>query len=303
MLISVITPTYDRAYTLEDAYRSLLEQRVELEWLVVDDGSADETRDLIAHLSANAPFPVRYELQEHAGAHAARNRGVRGARGEMVALLDADDLFVPGGLDRMAGHWSRIADPERYAGVSGLCVDETGAVIGDRFPARVLDATWQEMTYRFHVRGEKSGLVRTDVLRACPFPTEPLGLAAEAAVWRELGRHYRVRHVNEPVRVHRLGAAERISRRPFGANAGSLAIAHASVLNEDAAWFRHAPAAFARSAVHLTRGLCHQGVPLREQPERLRSWPARMLWGLALPFGWALYRRDLRAARDSAQRW
>jgi glycosyltransferase involved in cell wall biosynthesis len=294
MLISVITPSYNRAHTLEDAYRSLLDQAVRLEWIVVDDGSADGTRGLIEDLGHQAPFPVRYVRQDHAGVHAARNRGVALARGELVALLDSDDTLTAHGLDRIVAHWSAIPDSADYAGVTGLCVDDEGHMVGDRFPADIVDATWQQMIYGYRVRGEKFMLLRTDVLRAHPFRTDPPGFVGEGGLWREIGHRYRTRYVNEVVRVYRLADPDRICRQPFGANAGILAIGHAGVLNDDIAWLPSDPVTFARSAVHLARALFHESVPLWRHPRLLRTWRARALWITAAPLGWVLYRRDIR---------
>ena len=303
VLISVVTPSYNRAHTLEDAYLSLLYQGVDVEWVVVDDGSTDGTRDLVADLARRAPFPVRYARQEHAGVHAARNRGVAMARGELAALLDSDDMLCERGLDRLAEHWSGVSERGGHAGVTGLCVDEAGRLIGDPFPADVVDATWQRMTYGHRVRGEKFMTVRTDVLRAHPFRTDPPGFVGESGLWREIGRRYRTRYVNEVVRVYRQSEPSRICRQPFRANAEISAIAHADVLNDDIAWLRHDPVTFIRSAAHLTRALLHQGVPFATQPRRLGTWRARSLWAMALPLGWALYVRDIRTSRTSGTSW
>jgi hypothetical protein len=220
------------------------------------------------------------------------------ARGELVALLDSDDLLTAYGLDRVAAHWPAIAGRADYAGITGLCAGEDGRVVGDRFPADVVDATWQEMVYGHRVRGEKFMMLRTEVLRAHPFRTDPPGFVGEGGLWREIGLRYRTRYVNEVARVYRLGQPDRICRQPFRDNAGILAIGHAGVLNEDIAWLPRDPVTFARSATHLTRALFHQRVPPWRQPRRLRTWRGRALWAAAVPLGWALYRRDLlRCAR------
>lgn len=297
MLITVLTATYNRAHTLPDVYTSLLAQRTDLEWVVVDDGSTDDTQDLVAALAKRAPFPVRRIRQERAGAHAARNRGLAMARGELVAPLDSDDMLIIGALDRLAAHWRRARDRPGIAGLSALCVDEAGRLIGDRFPAPVVDATWQQMTYRLRVRGEKFHLVRTDVLRAHPYPTTPRGVVGEAAVWRAIGRRHRMRHVNEVARVYRQAGPDRVCRRPFAEFATSHAAGHAGVLNLDIAWLPYDPLTFARSAAHLSRALFHQRVPAHRQPGRLVNWRGRVLWAAMAPLGWLLYRWDTRPPR------
>lgn len=290
-LISVVTPTFNRERTLGDAFDSLLDQRVELEWIVVDDGSTDGTAALIEQLARRAPFSVTYLRQMHAGKHVAVNRGVAAARGDLVALLDSDDLLVPGALDELLAHWVAIAEPAGYVGVTGLDIDETGRVVGARFPADVVDATWQEMVYRCRITGDKWGILRTDVLRNHPFRIAD-GFVAEAEVWRQIGRRYRTRYVNVPVLTCRTGGADRISRLPFSACASGMVSHHLLVLTEDIRWLPRHPMAFVRAAGNLVRGQLHLGVSLHGQLRQLTNWRARLLWATLLPCGWALYRRD-----------
>ncbi|MEV6848908.1 glycosyltransferase [Actinoplanes sp. NPDC051411] len=290
-LVSVVTPTYNRAHTLRDAFSGLLEQQAALEWIVVDDGSTDRTKALVEQLADRAPFPVRYLRQAHAGKHLAVNRGVAAARGELVALLDSDDALLPGALDRLLEHWVAIADPAGYVGVTGLDIDEAGQVIGARFPADVVDATWQEMRYRCRMTGDKWGVLRTDVLRDNPFRIAE-GYIAEGEVWRRIGLRYRTRYVNVPVLSCRTSGADRITRLPYSAVAAGMVHYHILVLTEDIRWFRHHPTTFVRTAGNLVRGQFHLGVPVHRQPRPLTTWRARLLWATCLPCGWVLYRRD-----------
>jgi glycosyltransferase involved in cell wall biosynthesis len=299
MLVSVVTPAYDRAHTLRDAFASLGRQGIPLEWVVVDDGSTDGTAELVGELSRGSPFRVVYLRQEHAGKWAAVNRGVAAARGELVAQLDSDDRVRPGALDRLAGHWRAIPAREAFAGVTGLDEDESGQVIGDRFPADILDATWHEVVYRHRVRGDKWGILRTDILRAHPFPP---GLGFEGRVWRGIGQCYKMRYVNDVFLTRGTAGAGNLSRTPYILTAGSAAAAYAEMLNGDMRWFRHAPGLFLKHAALLARAMLHQGFPLRRQATTLHTWPARALWAAALPLGVLLYRHDLRHAPQMASR-
>jgi GT2 family glycosyltransferase len=93
--ISVVIPTYNRAHLLGHALKSVMEQtHAPLEVIVVDDGSVDGTEQV----AASTPGPIRFIRQENSGAGAARNRGMREARGEFVAFLDSDDKWVPSKL-------------------------------------------------------------------------------------------------------------------------------------------------------------------------------------------------------------
>lgn len=94
-MISVIIPTYNRCDMLKGAIRSVLEQRgVDLELLVVDDGSTDDTRKIVEEIGKQSAVPVRYIFQENAGAAAARNTGIRCAVFDVISFLDSDDRFL-----------------------------------------------------------------------------------------------------------------------------------------------------------------------------------------------------------------
>jgi len=93
-MISVIIPTFNRAKLLTEAVRSVLEQKdcpEEIEIIVVDDGSTDDTAETLAALPGN----IRYLRREHSGVSAARNLGIAQSRGEWIAFLDSDDLWLP----------------------------------------------------------------------------------------------------------------------------------------------------------------------------------------------------------------
>src|ERR1700704_1423104 len=94
--ISVILPVYNREQTVARAIRSVLAQTwTSLELIVVDDGSTDGTRDVLRSFGSQ----ITVIEQPHAGAYAARNRGLREARGELIAFIDSDDVWLP---DRLA---------------------------------------------------------------------------------------------------------------------------------------------------------------------------------------------------------
>ena len=134
---TVFTPTYNRARTIERVYRSLAAQAFRgFEWVVVDDGSTDGTRELVEAWKAEASFPIRYEWQENRGKHIASNKGIALARGELFITADSDDEFPPTALETFKRVWESIPEAERpgFAGAAGLCVDQRGRLVGDRFP-------------------------------------------------------------------------------------------------------------------------------------------------------------------------
>jgi glycosyltransferase involved in cell wall biosynthesis len=297
MLLSVVTATYNRAGTLPTLAASIEPQGQDLEWIVVDDGSTDSTPEVMADLAARASFPVKVIRLPHRGKHVALNRGVPAARGEMIAMIDSDDELLPGGLARLLAHWHDMPPSRReaFVGVSGRCVDETGALIGNGFPGPTpVECSWHAAVYVHHARGDRCGILRADVLRDHPFP-EPAGrqFVSEGTVWRRIGRRYLTRYVDDRVLlVHRDGA-DRISRRPFEQLAAAMREHYGVVLAQDLPWFRHAPTRFLGAAVQYARAGLHEGVPLSRQADDL-PLAARALWASALPVSAVLWVRDRR---------
>ena len=170
---TIFTPTFNRAHTLQRVYTSLAQQTYrDFEWLVMDDGSTDNTSQLIESWKGESNFQIRYYKQVNMGQGVAFNRGVEHAEGELLLVLDSDDECVPHALEQLKHHWDAIDAQQRagFSGVSVLCMDQNGNLVGDLFPKDVMDSDPLELRYRYKVKGEKWGFQRTDVLRRYPFP-------------------------------------------------------------------------------------------------------------------------------------
>lgn len=310
-LFSVVTPTYNRAHTLERVYRSLQEQSYQdFEWVIVDDGSTDHTRDLVLSWQEAAGFPIRYVWQSNQHKKTAFNRAVREASGEWLVAIDSDDELSPDALFQMAEVWKQIAPAERsrYVAITGLCARPDGHVVGDMYPQDVMDVVSLDMSFRHHVRGEKFGCLRTDILRQFPFPEDIPGFVPESLVWRAMARAgYLTRFVNQVFRVYH-DSPDSLSRQGRGEDSsrhalGLWLLAHDTLAN-CMPWFRHQPLAFFAAAVRLTRFGMHmrsQGVA-RPADREIRPWLPRLLVALMWPVGVALYLRDrLRQSCGSAR--
>jgi glycosyltransferase involved in cell wall biosynthesis len=291
-LITVCTPTYERARTLLRLHESLCAQTFrEFEWLVIDDGSTDDTADVVAGLAGRSPFPVVYRRQENAGKHIALNHAAAAARGAFLAVVDSDDWYVPTCLERLKQHWDRIPDPSGFAEVQGLCADEQGEVLGDRYPSDVFDSDYWTLTQVLRLRGDRSGMIRVDVLRAHPFPEQFRGVyVPEAIVWNRIARTYRIRGVNDVVthKEYLTGGITSSGRTSAAAWAGPRFL-HVRELLEIAQTRPLDRRARVRAYANLSRYGLHDR---RRLAEIAAAAPDRGLWTATLPLGAALYFRD-----------
>lgn len=302
LVFTVFTPTYNRAETLPRVFRSLRDQTFrDFEWLVVDDGSEDETSDLIQRWKEEAEFPIQLYRQENQGKHIAHNRAVERARGRLFLPLDSDDECDPEALDTLYSHWRQIAEARRdqFSGVTGLCVDPEGKVVGDVFPEDVFDSDALEIYYRYGIRGEKWGFQRTDLLRRYLFPEDlTRTYVPESVVWSALARDgYRTRFVNQTLRIYHPAETEADARvklmgRSAAANAPGEALRYQQVLNRDLGWFFYAPVELYLSGARYVRFSLHCRRGFLAQFRQLNSVAADSLWLAALPVGTLMYLAD-----------
>src|SRR5690625_3098140 len=166
VLITVFTPTWNRAHLLPRVFDSLMKQSVRnCEWLVYDDGSTDQTGILVEHLSSRADCPVRYVRSNNRGKVAAVNAGADIAQGELFLILDSDDAAAFNAMERFAQVWRAVGRSglrNKYMGISSLKVDLNGDLIGDDYSQlEGRDASYIDRT-SLRIRGGKWEILRTD---------------------------------------------------------------------------------------------------------------------------------------------
>jgi glycosyltransferase involved in cell wall biosynthesis len=290
--VTVLTPTFNRAALLPRLFASLTRQTCsDFEWLVVDDGSTDETAELIAQLSRGSSFPVRYLRQENAGKHAALNAAVGAARGRYCAVIDSDDWYEPDALAVLVDEWDALPSPGEYAEVQALCATESGEIVGSSFPGgERFDSDAFEVFYRFGVRGDKIGMLRTEVMREFRFPEELGPMVTESLVWYRIARRYKTRYLNRvlarkeylPDGLSQSGPREAVRRAPM----------YRVFFKEIAQMPKPMPVKERyRAYANWVRNGRLSGVPIRDE---LPEAPSRPLFLLAVPAGIALASRDRR---------
>ncbi len=185
--ITVFTPTYNRAYTLERLYRSLQRQRfTDFEWLVVDDGSQDDTQALVTGWSgAGDAFPIRYFRQENGGKCRAINRGLALAQGELFFTVDSDDYLTDDALEKVTLWESQLPKDEKYCGFAGNLGTAPDVTPNRPLPGAYLDGTAFDRYAA--VEGERASIFYTQVHRKYLYPEFPgAKFMTEAVSWNRM---------------------------------------------------------------------------------------------------------------------
>lgn len=237
---SVFTPTFNRGYCLPNVYASLLSQDFNnFEWIIIDDGSTDNTKDIVNKFISENILNIKFISQDNKGKHVAQNRALDAASGELFLPLDSDDVIVPNALSKLWSVWSEIKSDIGYSGIGVHCMDGNGKVIGDLWPKDEMDSNDLEMTFKHHVRGEKWGPIRTDVMRQCLNDEIAGHYLSESTVWFRIANNYKKRYVNEVLRVYEISEDSISKKSSFirDENAESKLHSNLIFLNEFGDWY------------------------------------------------------------------
>ncbi len=142
-MISVLTPTYNRADKLHRVFESIKNQTLKkidneyiFEWVIVDDGSSDNTKELVKEWQTEVDWQIRYIYQENKGKWRAIAKGLENIDNELTLIADSDDRFLPETFETFYNVWSSFSqeEKEKCSGIGVLCQDQFGKRIGCDYP-------------------------------------------------------------------------------------------------------------------------------------------------------------------------
>lgn len=167
MTITIFTPTYNRADRLHRVYDSLKKQNCyDFEWLIIDDGSEDNTENIVQSFLDEKRFPVQYVKQQNGGKHRAYNRALELAQGEWFFCVDSDDWLADGAIDKILD----FVYCREYNLIFAYKKDEKGKLLSDEFPENMVQISLRKLNDACHCNGEFSIIIRTNFARRFPFP-------------------------------------------------------------------------------------------------------------------------------------
>ena len=199
--LTVFTPAYNRAHTLPRTYESLLKQNnKDFIWLIIDDGSSDNTEELVREWqSRENGFEIEYIKKENGGMHTAHNTAYENIHTELNVCIDSDDCMADNAVEKILSKWARVRN-KGYAGIIALDTDFEGNVIGKGFEADIRETTVSGY-YALGGAGDKKLIYRTDVINQYPpYPVfEGEKYVSLAYKYRLIDQDYRMAVLDEVV--------------------------------------------------------------------------------------------------------
>lgn len=170
--LTIFTPTFNRAETIVQTYDSLLKQHsFDFEWLIVDDGSTDDTEKIVKQWINEAPFLIRYIKQKNGGKYRAYNNGLRNANGILFFCVDSDDWLPDNSISDILNIKNEIYSSDSIAGCIALKEFQDKTLIGKCFPPKLHICSLQEIE-RLGLQGERSIIFKTSIAKTFLFPEE-----------------------------------------------------------------------------------------------------------------------------------
>jgi len=200
LLFTVFTPTYNRAYIIHKVYESLKRQTYRnFEWVVVDDGSSDETEELFNKWKKEKnDFQITYLKVQNGGKQKAINKGVDLAKGKMFFNVDSDDHLTDDALEKTKNCIDSIKGVNGFAGVAGLRGYTNDTIIGTYNKNKYVDCTNLERE-KYNITGDKAEVYYTEILKKYKFPNIPNEkFITERLVWDKIAfEGYKMRWFND----------------------------------------------------------------------------------------------------------
>lgn len=204
MLLTILTPTFNRKKTLSRLWESLkLQSTKSFEWVIVDDGSSDGTRELVEEWSKQSEFNINYLYKINGGKHTALNYGLAHASGELTFIVDSDDWLTPDAVEVIAKTYMDYKGRTDICGYSFLRKYPNGKINGALFKAEPYIANYIEARVnRNDTHADKAEVYFTHILKEFPFPEyQGEKFLGEDLVWVRIARRYKMVHLNKSIYV------------------------------------------------------------------------------------------------------
>ena len=194
-MITIFTPSYNREKELKILYNSLLKQNYnDFEWLIVDDGSSDNTKKYITSLKKENKIKINYVYKENGGKQSAYNKGLEETKGDIFLCIDSDDCLKENILKTIADDFKKISSKKDIGGVIYLqsYITNKDKIIGTEFPQDKMYENYFNLYHHHKITGDKLIILKTEVAKEYYFPLIPgEKFIPEALIFNRISNKYK----------------------------------------------------------------------------------------------------------------
>lgn len=282
--LTVFTPAYNRAYTLHKCYESLQKQTSkDFTWLIIDDGSTDNTKELVDSWRSENKIEIRYKYQENQGMHGAHNTAYELIDTELNVCIDSDDYMPEDAVENIVRFWKENKR-EDLAGIAGLDIYESGEIIGEKLPKDIKESTYWDIYHKYKVKGDKKLVYRSDLTRKYPYPVfegeKYVGLGYKYA---KLDDDYKLLFLNKPLCIveYMEDGSSRNMLKQYRNNPRGFAFIRIDDMQNPRGGLKFK----FKSCVHYVSSSL-----ISKNKKFIKESPCKLLTVLAVPMGFGLYK-------------
>ena len=198
--VTIITPTYNRSDLLEKLYLSLEKQtNKDFLWLIVDDGSTDDTKNMIDCLKKKSSFLIEYIFKRNGGKHTALNYGINVVNTELTMIVDSDDVLLPNAIKEICDIHEKYKNINSIGAYSFLKCFSNGKPIVSLHKEEFV-TSYVKYRIKENRSGDMAEVFKTNILKKYPFPVfDNEKFLSEDVVWIQLGLNYKYVFVNKAI--------------------------------------------------------------------------------------------------------
>lgn len=292
---TVFTPCYNSERFIHRVYNSLVAQsHKNFEWLVINDGSTDNTSAIISKYKNTAPFDIQFfDLKENQMLTKNYNLAIRNAKGQFFIPIGHDDEIEPHALETFLCYWEKYGSP-KLSGVSCLCNDQEGNLVGDKYPDSPYFSNYFDVDQ--NISGEKWGFYRTEIIKEYLLPEDVDTYILESLMWMAIAKDYDRVFINESLRIYYINQSNvnnlsNINKKKLhyinGARYYSL-----QVINYYMPYIRSNMKSKVLYFLNYLRMSIHMRYPFVKILTDIKGFRKRVVSFLLLPFGYLIIIRD-----------
>lgn len=214
-MITIYTPTYNRAQCLGHLYQSLMNQTdLNFEWLIVDDGSTDETRQIVEMFKADGVLKIRYIHKENGGVNSVMDCAAQNTENEIIWRVDSDDSIKENAVEQIYANWHLVAHDDSLVGLVFLSENRDGTLVGKHPFKENFKSNFFDYQACYGASGDRAEVCKTRIMKEYPFPSFPgEKFCPEGLMWNRVAQKYGAIYIPQVIHIRNVESGDAISRR------------------------------------------------------------------------------------------